>query len=121
MVMDESVKPCIQDRLRSIISRARDLFASLPILCLTIPILIFITLAHAYAVKVISLTELSAISEIFSFFLAFIMSCLAIKGYDKLKIEIGRIEKVEVKVDARGSTFLVPPIIDSPQREEEEI
>jgi len=41
---EETVKPCIQDRFRSIISRARDIFASFPIICLTILILIIITL-----------------------------------------------------------------------------
>ena len=41
---EEAAKPCIQDRLRSIISRARYIFASWPIICLTILILIIITL-----------------------------------------------------------------------------
>lgn len=45
---EETVKPCIQDRLRSIISRAaRDILASWPTICITILILIIITLPES--------------------------------------------------------------------------
>lgn len=48
--MDETVKPCIQDRLRSIAVRSKGIFASWPIICLTILILIIIKLPEILSI-----------------------------------------------------------------------
>lgn len=41
---EEKLKPCIQDRLRSLATRSKEIFASWPVICLTILVLIIITL-----------------------------------------------------------------------------
>jgi len=49
---EDAVRPCIQDRLRSAAMRSKEIFAVWPIICLTILILIIITLPEILTIAI---------------------------------------------------------------------
>lgn len=98
---EESAKPCIQDRLLAVAVRSKEIFASWPIICLTIIILIIITLPEILTLIIGRKVIIPILSEIslegrlgilFSFSVALFSSLQYKINKSLLRIEEQRIQ-----------------------------